>query len=235
MYKIAICEDQKVWHYQLIKIFEQIHNHENIDLEVDTYLSGEALLNSEFNQYDVLILDIQMDGLDGIEVAKKIRKVNERVQIMFVTALENSWSEGYVVRAYRYIVKPIEVDAFYEMMVQLFDEINQSRRSVLVKEDGGMKKVEIASIKYLAIESRKVVIYTLDGCYKSSISLGEWNDKLQPFGFAHPHTSYLVNLKYVKHLNREKIVLTQGDILYVSQRKYKKFKEQFMNYVDYIK
>lgn len=235
MYTIAICEDEIIWQDKIKEMLNDLQKKIKISLKIDTYTSGEELLKEDFNQYDILLLDIQMKGISGVEIAKSIRKVNENIQIVFLTALESSWAEGYAVKAYRYLLKPIQVEEFHETMIGLIEAIKKNKNCIIIKSDGEIKRIQIAQIKYLAIEARKVIIHTWDETYKTTISLSEWNEKLKGFGFSNPHTSYLVNLKYVKHLDREKIILTDNEIIYVSQRKYKKFKEEFVNYIDNIK
>ncbi|MEG0579608.1 MAG: LytTR family DNA-binding domain-containing protein, partial [Niameybacter sp.] len=155
-------------------------------------------------------------------------------KIIFVTALEQYWPEGYTVNAYRYIIKPIDERTFYQLVSDWLKEINQNKRSVLLKKGEGIENVLIADIKYLAIEDRKVVVYTRAGRYDSRVPLSQWEEKLYTHHFANSHTSYLVNLKFVKSIDKEHVTLIDGEQVYVSQRKYKAFKNKLIAYIDTI-
>ncbi|MHC1748241.1 MAG: LytR/AlgR family response regulator transcription factor [Cellulosilyticaceae bacterium] len=231
MYNIAICEDEQIQLQTTARIFLDIQEKEGIKFNVDLFTSGEALIANGYEQYDIIILDIQMKEMDGVETAKTIRKTNKKVDIIFVTGMEKYWPEGYNVNAYRYILKPINTEAFYKLMMELINEKVKNEAFITLKNEGALEKVLVSDIKYLAISQRKVKIYTNSGIYVSNISLSEWSEKLAQYGFANPHTSYLVNFKYVKSIDKEKVVITNGDIVYVSQRKYKEFKNRFIEYI----
>lgn len=235
MYKVAICEDEKIQLHTTAKIFGDIQQKEGIKFEVDMFSSGEALIENGYEDYDIIILDIQMKEMSGIETAQVIRKTNEKVNIIFVTGIEQYWPEGYSVNAYRYILKPINREAFYKIIMELINKKLKKESFITLKKEGGLEKVLVSDIHYLAIDQRKVRIYTNIGMYMSNVSLGEWNEKLLPYGFANPHTSYLVNFKYVKSITKEKVIMTNGDTVYVSQRKYKEFKDRFIEYIQNLR
>ena len=235
MCKIAICEDEKVQVEKICEILKKFELNEGIKLNVDTFSSGEELIENKFEKYDIVFLDIKMKKLTGIETYKIIRKSSEKIKIIFITALEQYWPEGYTVSAYRYILKPIKEDELYSIIKDLINEINKNKRFILLKKDGAIEKGLISDIKYLGIENRKVVVYTINGVYSTSISLGEWESKLYGYDFAKPHSSYLVNFKYIKQVNKNHVVLTDEESVHVSQRKYKEFKDKFIKYINEIR
>ncbi|MCW0599800.1 response regulator, partial [Clostridioides difficile] len=122
MCKIAICEDEKVQVEKICEILKKFELNEGIKLNVDTFSSGEELIENKFEKYDIVFLDIKMKKLTGIETSKIIRKSSEKIKIIFITALEQYWPEGYTVSAYRYILKPIKEDELYSIIKDLINE-----------------------------------------------------------------------------------------------------------------
>ncbi|WP_042276582.1 LytR/AlgR family response regulator transcription factor [[Clostridium] dakarense] len=234
MYNIAICEDEIIQANQLERLFRKYEKNENVVFNIDKFSSGELLIDNGYDKYDIIVLDIKMEKINGIEVAKIIRKTNENIKLMFVTAMEKYWPEGYNVNAFRYIVKPIDENKFYEEINNIINAVNKTKAFITINNDGNLKTISINNIKYLEILHRKVHINTISGVYTSNQTLRYWNKKLYSYGFANPHSSYLVNMKYVTGISKEKVTLLDGETIYVSQRKYKDFKNRFIKYIGQI-
>lgn len=231
MYNIAVCEDDIFQAESIKKLILDLERNESIRLNVEVFHSGELLLEKGYELYDIIILDIKMKKIDGIEIAKRIRKTNNKIKIIFITAIEKYWPEGYKVNAYRYIVKPIDEENFYKEIRGLIKEINKRREFILINHGMKIVKVLNSDILYLEIFKRKVIIHSKEGIYNSNLSLKEWRDRLCTHGFASPHNSYLVNMENVKSMDKEKVTLFNGEYIYISQRKYKEFKEKLIRYV----
>lgn len=233
-YHVAICEDEEVQLQQTMSWFRKIEAEHQVHFHIDPFNSGEALIQHGYEMYDVIILDVQMKEINGIDTAKYIRKTNKRTKIIFLTAIEQYWPEGFHVNAYRYLIKPIDSNKFCEEIVSILAEMKEDDNFIVIKHEGALVKVHISDIRYLEIAERKVKLHTRKGIYTSNESLGSWYERLQAHGFAHPHNSFLVNMQYIIAIDKEKTMLTDGQIIYVSQRKYKAFKEQFTRFVGMI-
>ncbi len=234
MYNIAVCEDDKVQAKQLVDILNRYEIAHSIGLMVDVFDSAESMLKASIIKYDLIFLDIGLPGLSGIELAKKIREISSRVKLIFLTAHEQFWPEGYKVSASRFLVKPLNENCLYYELESILGEIDEGRQCILASKDRVLAKIFIDEILYLEISGRKVLIHTFDDVYSSSYSLSYWEKTLASQYFVKPHSSYLVNLKYVKLVGRSSVTLVTGDEVYVSLRKYKHFKESFMRYVSQI-
>lgn len=232
MYKIAVCEDEVLQITYMEHLLKKIAEENQADFDIKLFVSGEALLEDEYNDFDMIILDIEMGQINGIEVAKRIRQTNKEVKLIFVTGVERFWPEGYNVNAYRYIVKPVEEQSFSEAIVELLEMIDKPQQYILLKNEGTLERIVISEIKYLAIQDRKVELYINNRSITTNISMQEWEGMLGHYGFVSPHKSYLVNLQYVSSLNKESLQLTTGEEVYVSKRKYKEFRKSFMAYVE---
>ena len=110
MISIATCEDEKEIQDTIEDYLNNILKNTNIEYEIQKYNSGESLLESNLKDIDILLLDIQMDQINGMDTARKIRKVDNNMEIIFITSLIDYVQEGYEVRAYRYLLKPIELE-----------------------------------------------------------------------------------------------------------------------------
>ncbi|WP_053982997.1 LytR/AlgR family response regulator transcription factor [Niameybacter massiliensis] len=232
MYKIAICEDEVLQKTYMGNLLKKIAKENNVEFDIRLFAAGEQLLEAGYDEYDMIILDIEMGQINGVEVAKRIRQTNKEVKIIFVTGVEKLWPEGYNVNAYRYIVKPVDEQSFSQAIVELLEMIGKSQQYITLKSEGTLERIAIPDIKYLAIQDRKVELYITGRSITTNIPMQEWEEMLTGHGFASPHKSYLVNLQYVSRLNKESLQLTTGEEVYVSKRKYKTFKEEFMMYVE---
>lgn len=234
MYNIAVCEDDKVQAKQLVHILKKYETAHSIGLVVDVFYSAESMLKASIIKYDLIFLDIGLPGLSGIELAKKIRETSSRVKLVFLTAHEQLWPEGYKVSATRFLVKPLNENHLFQELASLLSDGVEERQCILASKDRVLAKVFIDEILYLEISGRKVLIHTFDNVYSSSHSLSYWVKTLANQSFVQTHSSYLVNLKYVKFVGRDSVTLVTGDKVYVSLRRYKHFKDSFMRYVSQI-
>ena len=120
MIKIAVCDDEKYFINEITEILENYLEKSGITYDIDSFNSGEKFieLKEGINRYNVIFLDISMNDLDGMQVARRVREINKDVYIVFVTAFANFMADGYKVDAVRYILKNIEslTEAVHECM-----------------------------------------------------------------------------------------------------------------------
>lgn len=232
--KIALCEDERIQADQIIKVINRFKVEHQLEYSVDYFEDGTMLLNQKIEEYDLIILDIHMNGISGLDVAREIRRSHQQVKIIFITAYQQYWPEGYKVLASRYLLKPMSDDQLYDELVEVFDEVEKSRMFILATKDKAAVKVRINEINYLEISGRKVLIHTKDEVYSSNQSLSYWYKILKFHHFCYTHSSYLVNMKYVNLVERDRVRLTTGHEVYMSLRKYKLFKMHFMRYISRV-
>lgn len=137
MVNIVICEndmnDQEFVRSKVVDILDDF----NIEYEIKIYSSGESLIEAYKKDTDIILMDIQMDGIDGIETAREIRKVDDKVEIIFVTSFVEYALEGYEVKAYRYLLKPVKYDKFYHGIgiESIKSSINKYEGDIRIKEE----------------------------------------------------------------------------------------------------
>ena len=234
MYKVAICEDEKIQVEECLRYFKLYQDRVDIKFNIDVYKSSEDFLKSEYEDYDVIVLDVLMDKLNGVELAKIIRKKSTLCRIIFITAMEKYWPEGFKLSASRYILKPLKKEEFFEGISAVITELKNQKKCVTLNCEDKIIKVPLSNIYYLEIYNRKVAIHSDGGVYYSKTSMKKWGSTLSPHGFAHTHNSYLVNMKYIRSLDKEKVILLNGEEIYISKRKYREFKDAFTRYMGEI-
>lgn len=237
MFRIAICDDEKVFAEGLRELISACLTDRGILFEIDLFESGGELaaLGVELVRYTAVFLDINMEGMDGIETAGKIRAVSREVFIVFVTAHISYSLEGYRLNAVRYLLKG---DLNFSGMVQecmeaIIDRLNYA----IIKKEFGFRegKKEVALERLLYIESRlhKLEFHVMESTMKV-YTMYQTLDKVQEMlgnnGFVRIHQSYLVNLKHISSVSRYKAVLTDKTELAVPKARYADVRERFTQY-----
>ena len=230
--RIAICDDEK-------NIRELIANKvakQYSDAEIIFFQSGEELLLVD-ESIDILFLDIQMSGIDGMETARELRKKDKSVILVFVTAVEEYVFQAFDVGAFNYIVKPIDDGKFSDVLHRAVDEwssqnINEKEpeeRYVLINNSGVHTKVILDEIVYAEVFNRKVVIHKLDGEIEYYGKMSDL-ESLAGDSFFRPHRAYLINFKYVEKYDATTIYLERGTALMAKQN-YPEFVKKYMKYI----
>jgi len=230
--KIAICDDDKFFVEQLNQIIKSMQGYRNIDIY--KYTSGEELVLAHKNKglrFEIIFLDIKMDKMSGIETAKKITELGGNSLIIFVTAYMDYVFEGYEVRAFRYIMKPIcEKDVkkhFLKAIKELYDE--DKRYSIHTKST--ILTFNIDDIVFLESSKRQVVANTTTSkiSFYSKLSMEE--EKLKRFGFVRVHQGFLVNMAHMKTIIDNDIILHNGTYIPISKSKKKQTLNQYTKYL----
>ncbi len=230
MVKIAICEDEKIHQELLTENLKQLFNELSIDYEVYIFDSGEQLLENYPENVDIFLLDIQMDELNGMDIAKKIREIdNNNVEIIFTTSLIEYIQEGYEVRAYRYLLKPIEFEDIKRHITACIEEIRMKKNKyLLISDKYNNYKIKIESIIYIEVQNKDITIHTLESNYKAKMSMNKIEKELKEYNFFRCHKSFLINVKFVENVKQYIAILENGQEVSVSRYKFKEFKSVFL-------
>lgn len=229
--RIAICDDEKDIRELIGK---KVAKHYP-EADIIFFQSGEELLLAG-KHIDILFLDIQMSGRNGMETARELRKRDKNVILIFVTAAEEYVFQAFDVGAFNYIVKPIDDTKFSDVLCRAVDEwrsqdTNASEAGanyVMINNGGVHTKVMIEDIVYAEVFNRKVVIHKLD---EKIEYYGKMSDLEAAAGdsFFRPHRAYLVNFKYVEKYDATTIYLEKGVALMAKQN-YPDFVKKYMKY-----
>lgn len=231
MLRIAICDDF-IPDLNLINDMLAIFlNSQSIEHEIELFDNGNSLLDSPIS-YDLILLDIEMIGKNGIEIAQEIRTYNTDSKIIFIT---NSTSidylqQGYKVKADRYLVKPINQQEFnYEISTVIRDQLTDNK--FILDKRISEHKLYLKDIIYIEYYNRKTIIHTKKSKIFTYITLKEWVSLLNRYYFSQTHKAYIVNLSFITQLNADSIALLNNVVLPIG-RKYKdKFKSDYYMFI----
>lgn len=237
MFNIAICDDEKYFIKEFKELVSDYMLEHGYAYSIDTFCSGEEFLSLgiEMLKYTVVFLDINMDELDGITTALKIREVSKDIFIVFVTAYVEYTLEGYKVNAIRYLLK--DNRTLQSMLNECMNAIVESMNYKVIKKtfefSDGKREVSLDTILYIESKLHKLEFHVMEGCmtvHTMYATLNEIEEELVGTNFVRIHQSFLVNLKYIKNVSRYKVVLTNGKELIIPKVRYTSVKERFIAY-----
>lgn len=219
--KIAICDDEQNQIEYLLGVLSAWAGKNRHVVEIRTYSSAKSFLFdwSEEKDFDILLLDIEMPEMNGVDLAKAVRKENSTVQIVFITGYYEYFSDGFDVSALHYLIKPADERKLLPVLDRAVSNLNYRQRSVLLTLADGDVKVSLADICYVESENVHVVVHTTSGIYRSRISLAKFAEQLDET-FMKVHRSYIVALKYIKKITRTDITMLSGDLVPISRGMY---------------
>lgn len=235
MFRIAICDDELIFAEELKELISGYMTEKGLVFKIDTYSSGEDLvkLGIEVVRYTVVFLDINMEKMDGIKVAEKIRAASREVFIVFVTAYVSYSLEGYRLDAVRYLLKGSEnfQSTVNECMDAIIGKLNYSvaKRKFEFKE--GTKEVSLDRLLYIESKLHKLEFHIMEdnlNTYTMYEKLSALEDTLKSDDFIRIHQSYLVNAKHIKNVVRCKVILTNGVELSIPKARYTEVKKKFI-------
>ena len=226
--KVAIIEDnQEVLDYYL-KYINRYQKEEKVKIELFTYENGADLLKDYNKDFHVIFLDIGLPIMNGLEVANKIREVDESVLIVFVTNLPQYAIEGYKVNALDFLLKPVTYSDFQIEMKKIERNLKLKKKNYLVLNlKGIVHKIPFSSIIYVEIIHHDIVVHTDSNDYKFRGSLKSIEENLDMQLFSRCNNCYLVNLNYVESIDKNIVILTNNKELLISRNRRKPFLDDF--------
>ncbi len=236
MIRIAICDDEKYyceWEKEIISAYMQKRD---LPCEIDLFLSGREFLDSggAAGGYKIVFLDVSMEGLDGIETAKLIRKLTDGVYLVFVTAFVTYALEGYKVDATRYIIKDNEnlENSIAECMDAIFLKLGRLEEKVRFEFREGVRELRPAQIVYIESNLHKLIFH-LPGekaVYTINERLDTVEEMMKTYRFTRIHKSFLVNLEYVETIGRYWVQLSDGGMLNIAKPRYPQVRDDYMTF-----
>jgi DNA-binding LytR/AlgR family response regulator len=230
VFRIAICDDNIAELQDITIVLEKILTLQSIEYSITQYKSGEQLMLSNLD-YDIYFLDIQMYKLTGIDVAKKIRQIDEKAVIIFITGLKEYVFQAFDVQAFHYILKPIEEEKLKSILISALSKLDNSDKFIFVQTNKLNTKILAKDILYIESEKRKVKVHLRDSVIEYYYKLSDIEEELTAFNFFRCHKSYLINLKYVESFDNSFVILKNSQKIYLSKHKYKEFSKTFMYYL----
>lgn len=231
MIYIAICDDDKTMTNQIRTMASDFFGRKNMEITILQFSSGEELLKYD-RRIDILFLDIQMKGMDGLETARKLRADRFKGFLIFITVLREMVFQSFEVQAYDYLVKPIEEKHFEKTMERLYFSIkNASEASLLVQKGYESRIVSLDDIVFCEIIDRKIYLHL------ASSEVVDYYDRIEHLEakldnrFFRCHRSYLINLNYLKSYKNSVACMEDGREIPVSRLRSREFSGVVLQYM----
>lgn len=227
--RIAVCDDEAEYCKQMQRMIEKMYH--SLDVIVDTYQTGHDLLRQfEKQNYDLIFLDIEMPGIDGISLARKLRKKREELRLVFLTSHVEYALKGYEVQALRYLTKPVQEDKLKEVLSYVTEQM-QGQKNIWLKTSAGEEQVSVSDILYLEAQDQNISINTAERSYLVRYNLRDFERELREYGFFRIHRGYLVSLGKISAVRKNEVTLDGGVLLPLSRTKEKPLKEALYQYI----
>lgn len=227
--KILVCEDELATREKNIRVIEAAAKSERLTVEINSFENAEQLLFAlpEMGLMDLLVLDIQLTGLNGMDLAKEIRKKNHRVAILFVSNYDDYVFDGYEVNAMGYVMKPLTKEKMAQLLVKLVEQQLIEEAFLMVEFNQMPIKIYLYDIIYIESIGHYIQIVTHKKQYQCKGTLQKMIGEL-PDNFIQVHRSYVVNLNYILAIHQKDVLLPDDTTIPVSRNQKRKVKELFL-------
>lgn len=223
--KIAVCDDELQAIRQIDTYLTQIQKETEMKFQVFYFASGEDLLSHMPQDINILLLDIQLSSMSGIEVARKLRERNSEFFLFFITSNTQYALEGYSVHAYAFLGKPIQYALLKTYLLEAVSSLRRSRSLNLEVKNGPVSTViDCENLVYAEVYGHTSVFVLGDGRrLTSKMPLDKLEYKLNKYGFFRCHKSYLINLRKVSSIRSNEVVMTDGTTIMLSRGRKQEF------------
>lgn len=209
-YKIAICDDSDADRQYILNVVNRWATAVGHIVHTETFSSAENFMfhYSQENDYDILLLDIEMGAMDGVTMAKQLRKNNDTLQIIFITGYSDYISEGYEVAALHYLIKPVKEEKLCTVLDRAAEKLSKNEKVLNFEISGEMIRVPIYQIRYADVFGNYVTIHALSDV-TVKMTLGELERQLDE-RFYRVGRSTIVNLTQINRVTKTEIKLNDG-------------------------
>ena len=231
--RIAICDDLTECRLSVKCFVKEYFKLHHIECSIDEFKTGTDLLSVNEN-YDILFLDIELGDLNGIDVAKEIQRKHNNTVILVITAYHQYLDDAMDLQVTRYIDKPATQKRIFSALDKALSVINESVVTLHIK-DGQIIRLKISDIIYAEAKFKGVYVYTKDTEYRIKEPIKQLRTTLTASCFAIPHSSYIVNMNYIRDFQRSGITLTEpyeDTKISIATRKQPEFKRRFFDFID---
>lgn len=229
---VLVCDDDLAFVERATGKIEECLRREGVTVEITKCNDPSELTDSHLLRFDMMFLDIDMGTYNGLEIARKVRRLHSEALIIFLTQYVEFSLEGYEVNAFRYLLKDDFEIRLSGHIKDALKVLAQKRDSFIFIANGEEYIVKYKNIVYLESQLRVICLHTLNQTRENRFyaTMEEMENELAPAGFLRIQKSYLVNMRYIMKLNYNQVLLIDGTILPVSQKRFAEIKLQYMNW-----
>lgn len=212
-YKIAICDDSAVDQNYVLNLTKEWADGKQHSVQIDTFPSAENFLfrYADHKDYDILLLDIEMGAMDGVSLAKSLRRENETIQIIFITGYSDYISEGYEVAALHYLMKPVNKDKLFSVLDRAVEKLQKNEKVLTFEMIGETVRIPVYQIRYADVQRNYTTIHAKENL-TVKMPLGDLISMLDE-RFYRVGRSLVVNLTLISRITKTEIHLQDGTLL----------------------
>ncbi|WEV46820.1 LytTR family DNA-binding domain-containing protein [Bifidobacterium sp. ESL0690] len=231
--RIGVVEDEPAACQKVLDYLNRYQSENGENFTVSVFDDGAKIVENYRPIYDILLLDIEMKEMDGMEAARRIRKIDSSVVIVFITNASQYAINGYEVQALSYLLKPVPYFAFCQEIKRCIEAVRrQSDDSMLFEVGSQRTRVELKSIVYIESIRHTIIIHTLDGKLSITSTLKELETQLDGHDFFRSNSCYLVNLRHVTGIEDQDCIMSNGERLRISRPRKKAFVAALASYIN---
>ena len=220
MIRIAVVEDEDGSAEQLKEFLSRYERELGVQIKSERFRDGDEIADNYKGNFDIILMDIQMRFMDGMTAAEKIRKLDRKVVIIFITNRIDYAIRGYAVDAVDYVLKPVSYFAFREKLSRAIERVGRSEGSMaLIPLSSGYVRVKTDDIYYVESEGHVLIYHTKNDDYRTRGKMGEVEEQLSPFGFFRCNKGYLVNLMHIEGVDGNFCLVGNARLLVSRARK----------------
>ena len=231
--RILICDDDSSITQSLSQIIKVYFKKKKVNvLDIVTFNDGDSLL-SDKSPKDIVFLDVEMSGFDGIYVGNELKKRNDNIIIFIVTSYSEYLDEAMRFHVFRYLSKPLDKQRFFRNMKDAVDLYNTMTIKIPIETKQGVHTLPASSVIAVEAQGRKVVIHTTQRDFESIRNMQYWLELLPKNCFFQTHRSFIINFEHVTDFDRTLVHMADEQFhAYLTKRKYSAFKEAYLLYLD---
>lgn len=228
-YHIAVCDDSTADRQYIVNMLTEWAALAGHSVVVSEFSSAEQFLfeYEDKSDYDMLLLDIEMGNMDGVTLAKKLRKGNETVQIVFVTGYSDYISEGYEVAALHYLMKPVKQEKLFEVLNRAAEKVQKNEKLLTLENSGELVRIPLYQIRYVEVQHNYVTVHAGEKVTVKK-TLGEIENALDE-RFFRVGRSAIVNLSCISRVTKTDIILQDGTRIPLPRGAYEKVNRAIIN------
>ncbi len=231
MLEIAIVEDEENYRNVLCEYLKKYEQETGQEIHMSVFTDGDEIVENYTAKYDIILMDIEMQFMNGMDAARKIREVDKAVIIIFITNMAQYAIQGYEVDALDYILKPISYFAFSQRIQRAVGRMKKrEERYINIVSKNGVNKVAVSEISWIESEGHRLIYHAKNQVYESTLnSMKEIENELKDCSFFRCNKGYLVNLAHVKAIRDGWAILTNGQVM-ISRAKKTEFQKALTTY-----
>ena len=234
MIRIALVEDDKSYREELMRFLKRYEQESGEKFHITTFTDGDEIVDGYSCCYDIILMDIVMKYMNGMDAAERIREADSEVVIIFITNTPQYAMKGYLVDALDYVLKPVSYFSFSQRIDRALARMKKRTKKYLsIAYKGGVKKLDVAQITYVEVRDHDLIFHTQEQEYLSKGTLTDVEQALEQQPFFRCNKCYLVNLEYVEGVQNNDI-LVAGDLVQVSRAKRKALLDALNDHINEV-